>query len=99
MAAGWQQKCIFGLFQNIPILFFISFGLFQNTPEVFLNKVGLFINKGGLFRNKGGLFRNKDGLFINNAGLLMIPNTSQTKESLPVDDSDSYFFLHLMIMP
>ena len=49
-------KFLFGLFQNTPILFFISiglilfsFGVFQDTPEVFLNKVGLFINNAGLF--------------------------------------------------
>ena len=61
-------KFLFGLFQNTPILFFISiglilfsFGVFQDTPEVFLNKVGLFINNAGLFQN--------------NAGLLIIPNS------------------------
>ena len=67
-------KFLFGLFQNTPILFFISiglilfsFGVFQDTPEVFLNKVGLFINNAGLFINNAGLFQN-------NAGLLIIPN-------------------------
>ena len=75
-------KFLFGLFQNTPILFFISiglilfsFGVFQDTPEVFLNKVGLFINNAGLFINNAGLFINNAGLFQNNAGLLIIPNS------------------------
>lgn len=72
-------KFLFGLFQNTPILFFISiglilfsFGVFQDTPEVFLNKVGLFIINAGLFQN--------------NAGLLIIPNSIMF--TIHVTDSD-----------
>ena len=61
---------------------------------LFINNAMLFINNANamLFIINAWLFRNKEGLLI-------IPNTTQTKESLSADDSDSYFVLHLMIMP
>ena len=58
---------------------------------LFINNAMLFINNAMLFIINAWLFRNKEGLLI-------IPNTTQTKESLSADDSDSYFVLHLMIM-